>query len=217
MTSQYRDENGVFTNLLGHVDAAALRETEYELTFLRAAELTKNSDVIAVDGFGLDRLQAIHQYLFKGVYPWAGLLRTVPLSRRAESRLLTHFVAPDAIASRWIQLQTKCEVFASQRGGSAAGKIETLCEIFVEANKIHPFVEGNGRALRIFLEQLAKRRQITLDFSAVDPDAWNHASALASDHGRMFEKTHFVAAPSDTRPIATIFRGMAAPIKEHGR
>lgn len=57
---------------------AALNAFEADATAIRLLELTEHP----IQGkFGLAHLQAIHRHLFQDVYAWAGLLRTVDISK----------------------------------------------------------------------------------------------------------------------------------------
>ena len=51
-----------------------------------------------------------------------------------------------------------------------------LAHHFAEINAIHPFREGNGRAVQTFLEQLAVEAGYTVDFSKVKREEWNAAA-----------------------------------------
>ena len=52
-----------------------------------------------------------------------------------------------------------------------------------ELNAIHPFVEGNGRANRAFLQIMAARAGHELDLALIVPKAWNAASVDGFEHG----------------------------------
>ena len=45
-------------------------------------------------------------------------------------------------------------------------------------NAIHPFLDGNGRTLRAFLEALAEQAGHRIDLARIDPDAWKEASKV---------------------------------------
>jgi cell filamentation protein len=121
--------------------------------------------------FDLKHLQAIHRHIFQDVYEWAGELRDGALSRGGNL-----FAQPDHIVSsagrafhalameRHLK-ELPPDVFATR-----------LAHHFAEINAIHPFREGNGRALQTFLEQLAGEAGYTLDFSKVERDQWNAAA-----------------------------------------
>ena len=50
---------------------------------------------------------------------------------------------------------------------------DKLVDIMVEANYSHPFPEGNGRSLQVFMSQLAQEKNIQIDYSQVDSEMWN--------------------------------------------
>lgn len=91
-------------------------------------------------------------------------------------------------------------------------KCAELAQIFIEAKRIHAFIEGNGRTTRPFLSRLAAGQGIDLDFSRVTPEQWNRASALSAEHGRMFEGMHFIPSKSDPAPIARVFESIAVSL-----
>ncbi len=59
------------------------------------------------------------------------------------------------------------------RGLDAATFAARAAEHIGELNAIHPFLDGNGRALRAFLENLAEQAGHHIDLARVDPQAWN--------------------------------------------
>jgi cell filamentation protein len=211
MRNRYTDENGVFLNKLGIADAAELKSAEYTLTSQRRAELLSGVASLNVTGYGLDRLQAIHGHLFQDVYAWAGQLRTVPSSKRAENGMTSVFESPDAIASSWAKLTEKTSAFAVAKDLSLEQQREQLVAVYVEANRIHAFPEGNGRSLQTFMKQLAGEQGLDLDFTRTNARDWNLASAVSGTHGRLFERQYLIAQPSDNEPIRKIFGEIVRP------
>lgn len=57
-----------------------------------------------------------------------------------------------------------------------------LGDVYAEVNNLHPFREGNGRATREFMRELAERSGHELHFERVSKDIWNDA-AKESAHG----------------------------------
>lgn len=59
--------------------------------------------------------------------------------------------------------------------------VERLAHYFTEFNAVHPFREGNGRATREFVGQLARQAGYELDQTSIDnsSDQWNQAAAAA--------------------------------------
>lgn len=87
-------------------------------------------------------LQQIHKYLFDGLYDFAGEIRTLNISkggfRFANSMYLK-------------EVLEKIEQMPET-------SVEEIIAKYVEMNIAHPFMEGNGRAMRIWLDVLLKNR-----------------------------------------------------------
>lgn len=87
-------------------------------------------------------LQQIHKYLFDGLYDFAGEIRTLNISkggfRFANSMYLK-------------EVLEKIEQMPET-------SVEEIIAKYVEMNIAHPFIEGNGRAMRIWLDVLLKNR-----------------------------------------------------------
>jgi fido (protein-threonine AMPylation protein) len=62
------------------------------------------------------------------------------------------------------------------RGLSLRGFAEKAAELINEINAAHPFVDGNGRTQRLWLQQIARNAGFTLHLSALDRAAWNAAA-----------------------------------------
>lgn len=212
MANAYIDSNGVFKNLLGQTDAQALQVAEYGFTTARSIEILGGHVQLDARGFGLQRLAAIHRHLFQDVYEWAGKIRTVPSSKRAELGGVTRFAEPDAIVADWQALELQTQSFAEARQLSFEEKCEALTLIFIEANRIHPFPEGNGRSLQVLMQELAAVQGVKLDYSKVSAREWNAASAVSGRHGRLFEGMHFIPSKPDPEPIRRVFKAIAEPV-----
>lgn len=105
----------------------------------------------AVPGqFDLDHLCAIHGYMFDGVYPWAGELRSVELTKGS-----VRFVKAASLR------QSAKSLFEALRRENLMNNlphevyIEHLAHYYSEINILHPFRDGNGRAQREFFSLLA--------------------------------------------------------------
>lgn len=214
MASLYRDDNGVLTNQLGITDREELRRVEYLITKRKSNEILSGKAVVGVQGYGLERQQAIHQHLFEGIYEWAGKVRTVPSSKGMGGGLVSIFANPDEIRQVWGLLEQKTARFARAENLSFEQKLEELTDIFIQANHAHPFPEGNGRSLQVFMRQLAAEQGVRLDYSKNNKDEWNHASAISGLYGVFWEdngEKYVNLLPSNKEPIKAIFRNMASP------
>lgn len=211
MVNSYTDANGVYCNKLGIADAAQLRLVEYDLVALRSDEILSRRVDLGVRGFGLARQQAIHAHLFQDVYDWAGKTRTVSSSKRMESGMVSVFADPGTFEECWQRLEGQTHAFVIASGLTFEQKREALVEIFVEANRIHPFPEGNGRSLQVFMKELAREQGVELDYGKTNAKEWNAASAVSGIHGWLLERQYLIPNPPDLEPIRRIFADMAHP------
>ena len=140
-------------NKLGLTDAAELAREEERISKKKALWLFESGtlDKLPVGTFA--SLAAIHQYLFEDIYAFAGALRTVNLAKGSFR------FAPLMYLEAALQNIDKMpqETF------------DEIVEKYVEMNIAHPFREGNGRSMRIWLDQMLKHGigQV-VDWSRVD-------------------------------------------------
>ena len=204
MANPYTDESGVFLNKLGVTDASLLKLVEYEITSTKALEIFDGGAIGRPQSFDLSRLQAIHRYLFQDVYEWAGKIRTLSSKKRASNGMWSAFAEPDEIVRDWEVLARRTNAFAAS-DLAFEQKREELLDIFIEANRIHPFPEGNGRSLQVFMRELAHTQGVSIDYDKVDKQEWNLACAVSGTHGVLFERMYLIPRQPDREPISKIF------------
>lgn len=86
-------------------------------------------------------LLAIHTYLFQDLYPFAGEIRNQNIAK-GNFRFANCLYLREALAA--IEKMPQ-------------GTFEEIVAKYVEMNVAHPFMEGNGRAMRIWLDQMLKK------------------------------------------------------------
>ncbi len=146
MDDPYTLPGGTLRNLLGIEDPKALESAEADITAARLVAL----DLYSLPGsYDLDHLCAFHRFIFGDIYDWAGHLRRVDITKF------------DTFC-RWIHLHTYgSEIFGKLararwlRDRERVDFVTALAETYADINALHPFREGNGRAQRAFLQQLA--------------------------------------------------------------
>jgi cell filamentation protein len=132
---------------------------------------------ITVQGY-----REIHRYVFQDVYDWAGQYRTVNTGRTGP------FCKAEYIASELSKRFAAINVENNLRGLTADRFATRSAEHMNELNAIHPFLDGNGRTQRAFLEILARQAGHKIDLARIDPKVWNEASKegyYTQDHRRM--------------------------------
>lgn len=121
--------------------------------------------------FDVAHLKAIHQYLFRDVYPWAGQFRTVNISKGGHLFGFSQFIEM-ALADILAKLPAEQYLKGSDRPLFAARAGYYLGEI----NAIHPFREGNGRTQREFIRTLAVAAAFQIDWGKTTRDDMTEAS-----------------------------------------
>lgn len=166
---------GVLRNKLGIADEKQLEQVQA----MFAARASKAwQDHPAVDTFDLKHLQAIHEYLFRAVFDWAGELRTIDISKGA-----SRFAAAQYIVSGSKPVFSE---LARERQGLRDANREQFASraayYLGEINALHPFREGNGRAQREFISQLARQCGYQIRWTGISQQEMVAAS-VASMHG----------------------------------
>lgn len=127
---------------------------------------------------GERRLCEIHKALFGDLYEWGGQVRTTPLSKQLFDGMAgrTHFVPPPAIASELRGLFAGVSEANSYKGLGRLAFVDAATDFIGHLNRIHPFIEGNGRTQRLYTTLLARDAGHALDFRAVTSERMIAAS-----------------------------------------
>ena len=142
-------------NKLGLTNAADLAREEERISKKKALELFDSGLLDKLEAGKFSALKAIHKYLFDEIYDFAGELRTVNISKG-------NF--------RFAPLMY-LEAALSNIDKMPQSSFDEIFEKYVEMNIAHPFREGNGRATRIWLDQmLRKELHQVIDWSKVDKE-----------------------------------------------
>ena len=112
----------------------------------------------------------IHRYMFQDLYDWAGEYRTVNTGRTGPF-CKAEYIAVE-MERRFAAIRAEYNLRGLRPGQFAARAAEHMNEL----NAIHPFLDGNGRAQRAFLEIFAKQVGHRIDLARIDARAWHEAS-----------------------------------------
>ncbi len=107
-----------------------------------AFRLFESGDIGTIEIGSTLGLQQIHQYLFDGLYDFAGQLRSLNISKGA-------FRFANSLYLK--EILVKIEQMPE-------GTFEEIVSKYIEMNIAHPFLEGNGRSMRIWLDLILKTR-----------------------------------------------------------
>ena len=118
-------------------------------------------------------LQQIHAYLFGGLYDFAGQIRQKNISKGGFKFAVSRFL------------------------GETLKQIEALPETtfdeivnkYIEMNLAHPFMEGNGRTARIWLDLILKKRlKKCVDWSKIGKSDYMNAMMQSPTNSSMLKK-----------------------------
>jgi cell filamentation protein len=130
----------------------------------KAYALFESSFINNIEVGTIKGLQQIHAYLFGGLYDFAGQIRQKNILKGGFQFAVSHFL------------------------GDTLKKIEAMPETtfneivdkYVEMNIAHPFMEGNGRSARIWLDLILKKRiEKCVDWSKISKQDYMNAMMLS--------------------------------------
>lgn len=143
-------------NKLNINNEVELAKEEERITKLRALELFDKNILNDINGT-FKRLSKIHKYLFDSIYDFAGNIREVNISKG--SFRFASFIYLKEILN-------KVDMMSEDT-------FDKIIEKYVEMNIAHPFREGNGRSMRIWLDVILKKNlNKVIDWSKVKKEEY---------------------------------------------
>ena len=147
----------VITNKLGITDSPTLAREEERISKKSAARLFEQNLLNNMSSGTWTTLQDIHKVLFQDIYDFAGELRTVNISK-GNFRFVPVMYLSEAVKTIESMPQNS---------------FDEIVEKYVEMNVAHPFREGNGRSMRLWLDHmLCVELQKTIDWSQIDKEKY---------------------------------------------
>ena len=131
----------------------------------KAYTLAENGLLDSMKPGTVECLQQIHAYLFGGLYDFAGKIRTKTIAKGN-----TLFCLAEHLHSYLKTVEQMPETTFDQ-----------IVDKYVEMNAAHPFMEGNGRSTRIWLDMIFKKRlKLCVDWSKIDKQ--EYLDAMIASH-----------------------------------
>lgn len=142
-------------NKLGITESSELARIEEKLSKQRALELFETGALDRLEAGTFAALASIHRALFSDIYDFAGEKRTVNIAK-GNFRFASVMYLDAALQNIERMPQST---------------FDEIVEKYVEMNVAHPFREGNGRSMRIWLDGMLKKAlgQV-VDWSRVDKE-----------------------------------------------
>ena len=145
----------ILENKLNITDQIELARAEEKISKQKAKQLFDSGDIKKVEIGTFAGLSFIHAYLFEDIYDFAGKIRDVNISKGT------------TVFARVMYLETSLKHIDAMPQTNS----DEIIEKYVEMNVAHPFREGNGRALRIWLDLMLKKEiQQVVDWNRVDKE-----------------------------------------------
>ena len=142
-------------NKLGITDSFELAQAEERISKQKAIELFESGRLNKLDAGTFESLSEIHKFLFEDIYDFAGEIRTVNIAK-GNFRFAPVMYLAEALKN----------IDKMPQSG-----FEQIIEKYVEMNIAHPFREGNGRSMRIWLDLMLKKEiKKVVDWSRVDKE-----------------------------------------------
>ena len=143
----------ILENKLNIDNQIDLAKAEEKISKQKAKQLFDSGDINKVEVGTFTGLAFIHTYLFDDIYHFAGQVRTV------------NIVKGNFRFAPLMYLKQSLEHI----DGMPQNNFDKIIEKYVEMNIAHPFREGNGRAMRIWLDIILKKEIIqVIDWNLVD-------------------------------------------------
>ena len=138
---------------------------------------------------------AIHRHIFQDVYPWAGGMRTVDISKGGHL-----FARPQFLVTSAEHVFRRLARQGFLRGLDRERFVTAAAELLGDVKALHPFREGNGRAQRAYLSALAGEAGWRIAWERMDPEE-NMAASISSHD-------------ADNRPFRALLAKLTHPAEE---
>lgn len=142
-------------NKLGIKNSPELAREEERISKKKAAELFDSDALDSFEAGTFSSLAEIHRILFSDIYDFAGKIRDVNIAK-GNFRFAPVIYLEESL----------CKIEKMPQSD-----FNEIIEKYVEMNVAHPFREGNGRSMRIWLDLILKKEiGMVVDWSGVDKE-----------------------------------------------
>lgn len=165
--------SGILKNKLSKLTHEDLTSAEAQLTTTKITTII-NETLPLQQPISAILFLNIHKSIFGDIYDWAGCLRTVELQKGA-----TSFARSAHLAASLGDIFRQLEADNFLIGYSHDDFARKLASYYADFIVLHPFREGNGRAVRTFLAILAANAGWHIAWDKMDPQTNINASIAA--------------------------------------
>ena len=183
----------VITNRLGITDSPTLAREEERISKKAATTLFEENLLNDMPSGTWTTLQRIHTILFQDIYDFAGALRSVNIAK-GNFRFVPVMYLAEAVRTIEDMPQST---------------FDEIVEKYVEMNVAHPFRDGNGRSMRLWLDHmLCTELQKTIDWSQVDKEQYLSAMERSTVYDLEIKTVLAKALTSDINNRELFMKGL---------
>lgn len=147
----------MLNNKLGITNEVELLKEEERITKLKALELFDTNMINVFEVGTFKGLSQIHSFLFSEIYDFAGKIRKDNIAK-GNFRFASSMYLEDVL---------------DKINEMPQDNFDNIIKKYVEMNIAHPFREGNGRSMRIWLDMILKKElNKVIDWSKVDKEEY---------------------------------------------
>lgn len=172
MTDYFVDGESILENKLGIKDQKKLQAIEQNIVTKKTAIILNETSTI----FDFNFLLHIHKTLFEDIYEFAGKIRTVDIAKPEASVPFAYARFIETEANRIFDVLNAKKYLVNL---AVQSFIQEIANLSAELNALHPFRDGNGRTIRLFLILLADNADYLLDYSQASSKEIIDADRLA--------------------------------------
>jgi cell filamentation protein len=159
----------------------------------KAYALFDSSFIDSVEVGTTKGLQQIHAYLFGGLYDFAGQIRQKNISKGGFK-----FASAQYLNNTLLQIEQMPE-----------NTFDEIADKYVEMNVAHPFMEGNGRSTRIWLDLILKKRlKKCVDWSKISKNDYLSAMVISSVNSTTIKRLLENALTSEINSSELFMKGI---------
>lgn len=183
----------VITNRLGITDSPTLAREEERISKKAATTLFEKNLLNDMPSGTWTTLQKIHTILFQDIYDFAGALRSVNIAK-GNFRFVPVMYLAEAVKTIEDMPQST---------------FDEIIEKYVEMNVAHPFREGNGRSMRLWLDHMLCTELLkTIDWSQVNKEQYLSAMERSPVNDLEIKTVLAKALTSDINNLELFMKGL---------
>ena len=162
----------VLVNKLNLHTQEQLTQAEALLVTSCSAKLEKT---LAFEDVDFDYYKNLHKQMFGDLYDWAGTVRSVNISKKG-----TVFCDCKEVEQLGILKLKRLKKLKYLKDLPTESFLDELTELYNDLNYLHPFREGNGRTLRLFVTLLVRNTDRDISWNNCDSDLLTIATIKAA-------------------------------------